>query len=1046
MRKFKITFLLIFCQLILTKVSFSQCASTINHWESCVLDNQNWKIIVPNTALPGWQLPNYNSSSWSIGPGGVGYGDNDDNTLIPSNTVTVYMRRSFNIIDTGAIGSFLLAMDYDDGFVAYLNGVEIARSNIVGVPTYNSLASASHEALLYQNLQPEYFTLNPLAVDTLLKSGMNELCIETHNASVNNTDLTSRPFILLGINTPAVNYLPTPAWYNVMTALYTNLPIMSINTLGQTIMDDPRIVCNMGIIYNGVGQMNCVYDSANNYKGKISIEYRGSSSQMFPKKPYGFSTVNTAGIDSNVSLLGMPIESDWVLDNPYTDKTFMRNPIMYDLAKAMNWYTTRVQFIELVINGDYQGIYVLQEKIKRDDNRVNVAKLTNTMNSGDSLTGGYIFKVDWSTGNSGFQWNTNQGVYMQNHDPNWNQITSSQQNYLVNYINTFESSLFGANASNPTTGYRKYANVYSFADFFILEELSNNLDGYRASNYMHKDRDSRCGRFTIGPFWDFNITLGNANYCNADLTTGWQLNLGCAQGSGSSIWMLQMLQDQWFKNLLNCRYNDLRQGILSTASINARIDSFKNLLQQAHVRDSALWQTIGIYVWPNNFIGNSWQAEIDYLKTWIAGRLSWIDANIYPTTQACNTAANVSLCIDEINFHSDSTRNAGDWIELHNYGQTPIDLSNAMIMDDDRHEKYCIIPFGTTIAPNGRLVIYADSLLFATEHPGVNNKTGPMCFKLNNAGQKLIIKDKDNRLIYSVDFSDTWQWTTDGNGRTLQLLTSTSNPNVTSSWYAGCIGGSPGVSYTACIENPIYTEINYSSLATADAGDWLELFNKDPNNAFNLSGWSLRDASDNNVYVFPANTILQPQTYIALFSDAAKFTSRFPTVTNKLGPIGFGLSSSGDILRLYDNAGKIYYSVSYQTTTPWPTDPNGLGKTLENGQYIGNHNNPSSWFTGCPEGSPGKVYNPICYPLEVSSTSMEDELVSVYPNPAFETLYYSCTKKIAHIKLIDATGHILLEQTTSGNSIDVKNLSTGFYFIEFTLDDNQHYFIKFVKQ
>jgi hypothetical protein len=1037
-----IIFILLLCCVLSSCLTIkAQCGSGIHHWESGVLDNQTWKYKVPTTTIAGWQLTTFNDATWTSGPGGMGFGDGDDNTLITNPSTTVYMRRTFNIVDTALIASVIFCMDYDDGFVAYLNGVEIARSNINGTPTWNSIASASHEALLYQNQQPDYFVINSIALDTLLKNGSNVLAVETHNFPANSTDLTSRPFLQLGITNATYSYSPTPAWFTPPYSLYTKLPIMTINTLGQTIMDDPRIVCDMGMIYNGVGNMNCIYDPYNNYNGKISIEFRGSSSQGFPKKPYGFSTVNSLGADSSASLLYMPKESDWILLNPYTDKTFMRDVIIHDLGRAMGWYTSRAQFLELIINGQYQGVYVLLEKIKRDDNRVDIAKLTNTMNSGDSVTGGYIFKVDKITGNSGGGWSTSQSVSIQNHDPNWNQVTTQQNTYLQNYINNFESVLWGANATNPTTGYRKLANVHSFADFFILNEVSNNIDGYRLSTYIHKDRNSECGRFTMGPFWDFNLSFGNANYCNGYEYTGWQMYQGC--GDGSSKWIDRMLQDQWFKNLLSCRYNELRQTILSTTSLHARIDTYANYVRQAAVRDSTTWQTIGNYVWPNGWVANSWQGEVDSMKQWITNRMNWIDANMYPSMQACNSVLNVSLVIDEINFHSDSTIDAGDWIEIYNYGATSIDLSNAMILDGDQYEHYCVLPNGTTIAPGARLVLYSDSIAFANRFPFVTNKYGPLCFKLSNAGQKIVIKDKDNKLIYSVNFLDNWQCSTDGNGRTLQLTSTAANPNTSTSWYAGCIGGSPGVAYTPCVENPIYSEINYASSLTADAGDWIELYNKN-NLPLNLTGWSIGDGN-NNKFNFPSNYTLSAQSYSVVYNDGIKFTNRFPTVSNKIGPMGFGLSANSDVVKLYDNGGLLRYSVCYLPTVPWPTAANAGGKTLENGQYNGNHNAATSWFAGCPEGSPGKAYNPVCWPAGFNESTLAEN-ITIYPNPASDMISFSSTMNIKTISVLDVTGKKVIEELNNQNQLYISSLNQGIYFIVFTLDNAQQYVGRFTKE
>ncbi len=1026
---------------------FSQCGfNPVNHWEVVVKDNTTWKYIVPNSTLSNWEITTYNDASWASGTGGMGFGDNDDNTVIPSTSRTVYMRKTFNIVDTALIHQVILCMDYDDGFVAYINGIEVARSNIDPNQEWDDFATQDHEAQLYQNQQPDYYSLSIGNVDTLLYNGINTLSIEVHNNSSTSLDLTARPFLMLGIKNTSTNYLSAPSWFiapNYMP-LQSNLPLLVINTLGQTIVDNPRINCDMGIIYNGVGQQNCILDPFNDYNGKISIEHRGSTSQSFPKMPFGFSTITAAGANQNVSLLGMPAEHDWVLLNTYNDKTFMRDALTYDLGRALGWYASREQHVEVVINGVNQGVYVLLEKIKRDKNRVDIAKLDTSMNSGDALTGGYIFKIDKFTGNSGPGWNTtNQGVSIQNEYPKWDEITSTQNTYLKNYIDNFESVLFSPTFTDPNIGYRKVANVYSFVDWFIINEVSNNVDGYRLSTYMHKDRNSNCGRFTMGPLWDFNISFGNGNYCNGYQTAGWQMYNGC--GDGSSKWIDKMLQDPYFKNLLNCRWNELRTTTLSTPAILARLDTFTVNLRPASIRDSAIWQTIGTYVWPNGWIANSWQGEVDSLKLWITNRMTWLDANMYATTQPCNATSNSSLVIDEINFNSDNTLNAGDWLELYNYGTTSLDISNAIILDGDQYEKYCVIPNGTTLAAGARLVIYADSALFAAQFPTVTNKIGPLCFKLNNAGQKLVIRDKDSKFITSVDFYDTWQCSTDGNGRTLELVSASSNPNNASSWFAGCMGGSPGVAYNPCVETPIYSEINYNSSTTADAGDWIELYNKN-NTPFSLAGWTIKNGDDLNAYTFPANASINANQYLVLYEDAAKFNTQFPSVTNSMGPIGFSLSNTVDVIRLFDNLGTLKYSVCYGVNAPWPTDANGLGKTLENGLYAGNHNAAATWFAGCPQGSPGMAYDPACKPLGLQDIE-DNSYLAIYPNPATNVLHIQSTKSLNNLSVFDAAGQVQAITTSADKKeINIAALANGMYILQCADKSGKTYYVKFNKQ
>lgn len=1016
-----------------------QCVNPVNHWEACVRDTQQWSYLQPTANVAGWTSPNFNAAAWNTGQGGMGFGDGDDNTVLPLNTsMSVYMRRTFTIVDTSVIHSVILAMDFDDGFIAYLNGVEIARANLNGTPNWNTPATASHEALLYQNQQPDYYFLSTAAIDSLLKPGTNVLAVEVHNQTLANTDLTSRPFLLLGLTNAALSYMPVPAWFIAPQPLYTNLPIVSIQTFGQTIQNAVRITGRMGIIDNGPGNMNCIYDPMNGYDGKISIEIRGASSAGFPKKSYGFSTLDAAGADSNVTLLGMPIENDWALHSPYTDKTFMRNALMYSLARDMQWYSSRARFVEVIINGQYKGVSVLMEKIKQDDGRVNIAKLTSTMNSGDSLTGGYIYKIDWSAGNNGGGFSTNYNVNIRYHDPK--NPTTAQGNYLQQYVNSFESSLTNVNAE---TGYRKRANVFSFADFLLMQEFARNLDGYRASNYIHKDRDSRCGRFTMGPFWDFDIALGNSNFCNGDMINGWQLYNGC--GDGSNLWIEQMMLDPWFKNLVHCRYQQWRQSVLSKPALFARIDSFRNELDAAHVRDSAVWKTIGIYLWPNQWTPNNWYSEIDSMKSWISQRLDWMDANIWPATQACGLPSGLNVRIDEINFHSDDTRDAGDWFELYNAGNTPADLSYAMILDGDRREKYCVLPANTILNAGQRLVVYADSLKFVTRHPSVSNKFGPLCFKLSNLGQTITLVDKDQKQIFTMTYSDAWQCTADGNGRTLEFVQNATDPNLPASWFTGCMGGSPGTAYAPCNENPIYSEINYNSLPAADAGDWIELHNRG-NTALVLGGWTLRDGSDNNPsFVIPAGTQIAPNGYLVLYQDGTKFSTRFPATANKVGPLPFGLSSAGDVMRLYDAAGQLHYSVCYHSTAPWPTEPNGLAKTLENGQYAGNHNDPLTWFAGCPEGSPGKAYNPQCWPVGVQEVS-GTPLWSLYPVPATDHICWIGPDVKEDLLLHDATGKLIRRIAHDERLIQTDHLPSGVYFLSLYDESGRRNVLRLIRE
>lgn len=288
----------------------------------------------------------------------------------------------------------------------------------------------------------------------------------------------------------------------------SDLPLIVINTGGQAILDEPKIIADMGIIWNGPGKRNTLNDPMNNYKGKIGIEIRGSSSQMFPKKSYSVETKSGDLASADVSLLGMPAENDWVLYAPYTDKTMIRDVMTYTLDASLGHWSPRCRFVELFLNGSYQGVYVLIEKIKRNKKRVNIAKLTTTDNTGEDLTGGYIIKIDKITGNSGTGWysdysNTSGRTYYQFDYPKPDVVTAQQRSYIQNYVKRMEAALYQSKYTGAGN-YHEFLNDSSFVDFMIINELARNVDGYRLSSFLYKGKKRS---FELWPYLGFQSGL-----------------------------------------------------------------------------------------------------------------------------------------------------------------------------------------------------------------------------------------------------------------------------------------------------------------------------------------------------------------------------------------------------------------------------------------------------------------------------------------------------------------------------------------------------------
>jgi subtilisin-like proprotein convertase family protein len=438
------------------------------------------------------------------------------------------------------------------------------------------------------------------------------------------------------LNNWSITFGNNPASYTPFTS--SNLPIIIINTNNQSIPDEPKIQAHMKIIDNGYNQTNFVTDAPNAYNNLIGIERRGSSSGNFPQKSYGFETRDVNGTQKDTIVLNMPEEHDWILYAPYNDKTCMRNILTYEFANEMGNYSSRTVLCELVLNNQYQGIYVVMEKIKRDGDRVDIAKLLPTDISGDALTGGYIFKIDKSTGSnndgwvSDYQSDSGTDINFLYHYPKADQIVPQQAQYIQDYVGAFEDALAGPDFADPALGYRNYTIPSTFIDFFILNEISKNVDGYRLSTFIHKEKDSNGGKLRMGPMWDFNLAWWNADYCDGNVSTGWAYEFGdVCGGDGYQIptWWDRMLQDPWFQDELKCRWTALRQGILANDSIYAKIDSIANYISLAKDRHFEQWPIIGVYTWPNpSPIPQSFDEEIAAIKSWTESRMTWLDANM----------------------------------------------------------------------------------------------------------------------------------------------------------------------------------------------------------------------------------------------------------------------------------------------------------------------------------------------------------------------------------------------------------------------------------
>ncbi len=411
----------------------------------------------------------------------------------------------------------------------------------------------------------------------------------------------------------------------------SNLPIVLIDTFGKWIPDDPKIPARMKIIYDKSGGRNALDSSHVDFEGRIGIEVRGKTSQMFPKQQYGFETQDNAGNDKDVSLLGLPAESDWVLNGPYSDKTLMRNHLAYEFSNRIGRYASRTKFVEVFLNDTvdtrtgskhyvYVGVYLLMEKIKRGRKRVNVKSLKPSQNGPSEITGGYILKIDKMDWYDTY-FTTRYGTQLIHVYPKGREMSAAQKVWIREYMNAFESALAGKDFADPKHGYAKYIDVDSFIDHFIVNELFKNTDGFRNSTYMYKDRNSK---LQMGPVWDFNLSMGNTVFYG-----GWETDNWLIDTNPVPFWWRRLLADENFKQRLVKRWETLRKNELATSKLLDEIDRTAEYLSEARKRNFQKWRVLGYRVFgnPGPYLP-TYEQEVQELKRWLQARLTWMDSNI----------------------------------------------------------------------------------------------------------------------------------------------------------------------------------------------------------------------------------------------------------------------------------------------------------------------------------------------------------------------------------------------------------------------------------
>jgi hypothetical protein len=509
----------------------------------------------------------------------------------------------------------------------------------------------------------------------------------------------------------------------------SNLPLVILNSSAAEIAPAEKSIVATRIVNAPAGRVTPY--STPDFDGLVLSNVRGHSSLRYPKHSYNLKIVNEQSEPRNISLLGMPKESEWVLYGPYPDKTLMRDVLAYELSNQMGRWAPHTRFIEAFVvesparlsMAHYAGVYVLSEKITRDKNRVNIAKIDPSINREPEISGGYIFKKDHSsrrerkkfdadgppqapnvtnragfpTGPGGFPADpagflppyeskapkgskatttttrvtsnvvrptnrptpakkpkTDPNAPVTNYvavaipettkiddetifldeeafrttlqrnqfyfyEPEPDELTAVQRSYLKDFVNRFETVLYGADFTNAASGYQTYVDSDSFIDYHLLSEITKNVDAFRFSTFYYKDRG---GRLNMGPLWDWNLSFGNANGKQGWISTNW---LWPQLDDQQYSWFRRLFDDPDFDQKYVDRWAQLRTNVFATSNILSRIDQIASLLDEAQERNFDKWEILGRSVNPNWFVGDTYEEEVDWMKQWVSNRLDWIE-------------------------------------------------------------------------------------------------------------------------------------------------------------------------------------------------------------------------------------------------------------------------------------------------------------------------------------------------------------------------------------------------------------------------------------
>ncbi|MDP3148840.1 MAG: CotH kinase family protein [Ignavibacteria bacterium] len=1001
-------------------------------WETVITKGDQWKYLVPASEPSStWRNLGFDDVLWKSGPSGFGFGDNDDATIVPTATKSVYIRKIFSVDDPGNVDTAFLHIDYDDAFAAYLNGVEIARANIgtKGVtPTFSQMATVDHEAVMYQGGSPVAFPITNIR--TLLKAGDNVLTLQVHNVNTTSSDLTLIPFLTLGLRSAPINPRGLSPYIKLSTSyLHTNF---KLDSSGETVY---------------------LTDSTGNIVDEVTFGFMPTG-LSYGRKPDGginwlyfqTPTPKTSNISAGVSQIAEPPRFSRPAGFYYSALSVavtstLPGGTIYYTFDGSDPTTSSFKYVGAI---NISKTTTLRTKVFADGViPSSTTTATYFVNHVSKLP-----VVSLSTDPKHF-WDNDSGIYVMGSNPGGypyfgaNFWQDWEKPIHFEFFEPLDSQKVSVDAGIKIFG--NWSRAFDQKSMAIYLRGSYGFNKMKYQFFPGKKTDNFANIVLRNGGNDFTYTLVRDRYQSLllqNLDIGVQATRFCVAYLNNEYWgiytLREKLNEEFLANTYGVDPNNVDIADLSTEAgyyVNEHFSTLYNFISQKdislkanydfvqsqmEVENFKNYQIAEIYInntdWPGNNM-KVWRERTETAKwRWLTydldygvGLVEYFNAqqDYRFNTLDFATATNgpswpnppwstllLRKFLTNADFKNDFIQSFAHLLNTtfspdsttHLLNQVQDEIASEITRHTTKWKTTMQFDWTTNITRIRTFISYRDA--YMRLHINTKFQLGGFSnLTLTNSdtlGGKVMLQSYD---IPKSTFKGKYF-------RTAPIkLSAKPNPGYV---FAGWKGISSNQDITVVLKGDsvvqavfikddtqtqkiVVNEINYKSSSASDCGDWVELYNNGTESV-QLKNWKLKDSVDTHEFILP-DFDLAPESFVVLANDSTKFRSVFPDVTNMIGEFSFGLSANGETVRLFNENGSLIDSIKFISSSPWPIEPNGTGATLALINPGLNNSVPESWKASSNLGTPGKQNDVFSDVKREDFRPKTFELYQNYPNP-----------------------------------------------------------------